>query len=461
MANMTDITHNTTFDVIVVGGGSGGLSVAERAGEYGAKVLLIERDRIGGACVNRGCVPKKVWWYAASHAHALKDAEGWGFSSQTGQDFSFTFDYPRFVQRRADYLTGITDWYAGYLADKGITRIEGSAVLLGAQQVQVGDQVYHAERIVLSPGSTPIVPPVAGAELGKTSDDVFKWEQLPKSVILIGSGYIGVELASAMNAFGVAVTLVDMIDQPLPAFDADIRATFVEVLASEGIAFHGGVKIQALSQSADGITVQAGEGQSWTAEQVIWAVGRKPATAGLGLDTAEVATDGRGYITIDEWQATSQTGIFAIGDATGQMALTPVAIAAGRRLADRLWGGKAGRKLDNQYVATVVFTHPPLAMIGLTEATARSQYGDAHVKTYSGKFTPMRHLMSLHPMPVHVKLVCVGENEKVVGVHWLGEGADEGIQGFAIAMEMGATKADFDRTIAVHPSIAEELVTLR
>ncbi|MCI4410113.1 MAG: glutathione-disulfide reductase [Thiotrichales bacterium] len=447
------------FDVIVVGGGSGGLSVAERAAEYGAKVLLIERDRIGGACVNRGCVPKKVWWYAAGHAQALKDAPGWGFSPKVGNDFDFTFDYADFAKRRLDYTNGIGDWYAGYLAEKGITRVVGDAVMASSDSVKVGDQLYQAERIVLSPGSTPIVPPVPGAELGGTSDDVFKWTQMPKSVILIGSGYIGVELASAMKAFGVDVTLVDMVDKPLPAFDEDIRNTFVEVLAKENIVFKGGVKVTSLSQSEHGVTVTAADGQSWTAEKVVWAVGRKPATASLNLAAAGVATE-RGFITIDEWQQTSVAGIYAIGDATGQLALTPVAIAAGRRLADRIWGKKPGRKLDNKYVATVVFTHPPLAMIGFTEAAARAEHGDA-VKVYSSKFTPMRHLMSPHPMPVHVKLVCVGAKEEVVGVHWLGEGADEGIQAFAIPMGMGATKADFDNTIAVHPSIAEELVTLR
>ncbi len=447
------------FDVIVVGGGSGGLSVAERAAEYGAKVLLVERDRIGGACVNRGCVPKKVWWYAAGHAQALNDAMGWGFSPQEGKDFAFNFDYAEFAKRRLNYTSGIGDWYGGYLEGKGITRVVGNATLVASNQVQVNNVVYTSERIVLSPGSTPIVPPVAGAELGGTSDDVFKWEALPKSVVLIGSGYIGVELASAMKAFGVQVTLVDMVDQPLPAFDADIRNTFVEVLEKEGIVFKGGVKVSSLVASDGGVSVVAADGQSWTAEKVIWAVGRKPATAGLGLDAAGVVSE-RGLIQVDEWQQTNVANIFAVGDATGQMALTPVAIAAGRRLADRIWGGKAGRKLDNKYVATVVFTHPPMAMIGLTEAAARAQHGEA-VKVYSSKFTPMRHLMSAHPQPVHIKLVCVGEREEVVGVHWLGEGADEGIQGFAIAMGMGATKADFDNTIAVHPSIAEELVTLR
>lgn len=449
-----------TFDVIVVGGGSGGLSVAERAAEYGAKVLLIERDRIGGACVNRGCVPKKVWWYAAAHAAALKDAKGWGFSPTTGDDFSFKFDYADFAARRLNYTTGIGDWYGGYLEEKGITRIVGDGELTGANTVKVNGEEYTAERIVVSPGSTPIVPPVAGAELGGTSDDVFKWESLPKSVILIGSGYIGVELASAMKAFGVDITLVDMAEQPLPAFDADIRNTFAEVLAGDGIRFHGGVKVTALSKAADGIKVTAEDGQNWTAEQVIWAVGRKPATDGMGLAEAGVAME-RGFIQVDEWQQTSVASIFAVGDATGQVALTPVAIAAGRRLADRLWGGKPNRKLDNKYIATVVFTHPPLAMIGLTEAAAKEQYGADNVTVYSGKFTPMRHLMSVNPHPVHVKLVCANANEEVVGVHWLGEGADEGIQGFAIPMGMGATKADFDNTIAVHPSIAEELVTLR
>jgi glutathione reductase (NADPH) len=423
-------------------------------------VLIIERDRIGGACVNRGCVPKKIWWYAASHAHALHDAQGWGFSPQEGKDFAFNFDYTDFAQRRLANINGIGDWYAGHLAEKGITRVVGDAVMVSATQVQVGDDVYTGERIVLSPGSTPIVPPISGAALGETSDDVFKWDKLPKSVVLIGSGYIGVELASAMKAFGVQVTLVDMIDQPLPAFDADIRNTFVEVLQKEAIAFVGNVKVQALAQTDAGIEVQAADGQSWTAERVIWAVGRKPASRGLELEAAGVVTDARGFITVDEWQQTNVPSIFAIGDVTGQLALTPVAIAAGRRLADRLWGNKAGRKLDNKYVATVVFTHPPLAMIGLTEAAARAEHGEA-VTVYSSQFTPMRHIMSPNPMPVHIKLVCVGDNEEVVGVHWLGEGADEGIQGFAVAMGMGATKADFDNTIAVHPSIAEELVTLR
>lgn len=449
-----------TFDVIVVGGGSGGLSVAERAAEYGAKVLLIERDRIGGACVNRGCVPKKVWWYAAGHAAALKDAPGWGFSPKAGDHFEFTFDYATFAKRRLDYTTGIGDWYGDYLAQKGITRVVGDAVMASAHSVKVGDVEYTGTRIVLSPGSMPIVPPVTGAHLGETSDDVFRWETMPKSVVLIGSGYIGVELASAMRAFGVDVTLVDMVDKPLPAFDDDIRDTFVDVLEKEGIQFKGGVKVTALSESTQGITVTAEDGQHWTAEKVIWAVGRKPATAGLNLQAAGVAVE-RGFITIDEWQKTSVDHIFAVGDATGQMALTPVAIAAGRRLADRLWGNQPDRKLDNPYVATVVFTHPPLAMIGLTEAAAKARYGEDNVKVYSSKFTPMRHLMSLHPMPVHIKLVCAHDHEEVVGVHWLGEGADEGIQGFAIPMGMGATKADFDRTIAVHPSVAEELVTLR
>ncbi len=447
------------FDVIVVGGGSGGLSVAERAAEYGAKVLLIERDRIGGACVNRGCVPKKVWWYAASHAAALNDAMGWGFTPQEGKDFAFNFDYTDFAKRRLNYTSGIGDWYGGYLEGKGITRVVGDAALVGTHQVQVNDVVYTGERIVLSPGSTPIVPPVEGASLAGTSDDVFKWEDLPKSVILIGSGYIGVELASAMKAFGVQVTLVDMVEQPLPAFDADIRSTFVEVLDKEGIVFKGGIKVSSLVAVDGGVSVIGADGQSWTAEKVIWAVGRKPATANLGLDAAGVVSE-RGLIKVDEWQQTNVPSIFAVGDATGQMALTPVAIAAGRRLADRIWGGKARRKLDNKYVATVVFTHPPMAMIGLTETAARAEHGAA-VTVYSSKFTPMRHLMSAHPQPVHIKLVCVGEREEVVGVHWLGEGADEGIQGFAIAMGMGATKADFDNTIAVHPSIAEELVTLR
>lgn len=458
---MSAAGDTSVFDVIVVGGGSGGLSVAERAAEYGARVLLVERDRIGGACVNRGCVPKKVWWYAAAHAQALKDAPGWGFSpAEGGEEFPFAFDYARFAQRRTEYLQGIGDWYGGYLEQKGITRISGEAVMLAADRVQVGDQVYQAERIVLSPGSVPVVPPVPGSELGQTSDDVFKWTAMPKSVVMIGSGYIGVELASALRAFGVQVMLVDMVDKPLPAFDDDLRNTFVEVLAQEGIAFHGGVKVTALSRDGDEVCVHAEGGAQWRAEAVIWAVGRKPASASLGLDAAGVHRDARGYITVDEWQQTNVSGVYAIGDVTGQMALTPVAIAAGRRLADRVWGGKAGRKLDNQYVATVVFTHPPLAMIGLTEAAARAEHGEA-VKVYASKFTPMRHLMSPHPLPVHIKLVCVGEREEVVGVHWLGEGADEGIQGFAVAMGMGATKADFDHTIAVHPSIAEELVTLR
>lgn len=447
-----------SFDVIVVGGGSGGLSVAERAAEYGAKVLLIEKNKLGGACVNRGCVPKKVWWYAASHANALNDAAGWGFSPQGAADFAYDFDYTTFAQKRGDYIGGIGSWYQGYLADKGITRIEGDAKVLSSSQVQVGDEIYTAERLVLSPGSEPIVPPVPGASLGQTSDDVFKWTKLPKSVIIIGSGYIGVELASAMRAFGTEVTLVDMVEKPLPAFDMDIRNTITEVLEAEGIRFFGSVKVEAIEEVAGGLSVKSAS-QSWQAESVLWAVGRKPATANLNLASMGIELN-RGFIPVDEWQETTVPGVFALGDATMNLALTPVAIATGRRLADRIWGGKPGRKFDNKYVATVVFTHPAVAMIGMTEEQARAKFGE-DVKVYSSKFNPMRHLMTPHPKPVHIKLITQGANEEVVGLHWLGEGADEGIQGFAVAMEMGATKADFDHTIAVHPSIAEEIVTLR
>lgn len=445
------------YDLIALGAGSGGLSVAERAARYGAKCAVIERGPLGGTCVNVGCVPKKVMWFGAGLAHALEDAAGYGFSLGAHR-----FDWVALKAARDRYVHGINAWYHTYLADSNIDEIVGSAHFVDARTVEVAGQRYTADHIVIATGGFPTVPELPGAELGITSDGFFELTELPRRVAVVGSGYIAVELAGVLNALGSDVNLLLRRETLLRGFDAMLRESLMEEMLNTGVNILAGTQVAAVTRQADGtLTIECGNGQRLEGfDQLVWAIGRTPATDGLNLAAAGVETDTAGYIPSNAYEETNVPGIYAVGDVNGKVALTPVAIAAARRLADRLFGGMADRYLPYEMIPTVVFSHPPIGTVGLTEEQARERHGDA-VKIYSTRFTPMYHAISGRRERTAMKLVTVGAQEKVVGCHIIGLGADEMLQGFAVALRMGATKRDLDDTVALHPTSAEELVTLR
>ena len=446
------------YDLIAIGGGSGGLSVAERAASYGARCAVIERDRLGGTCVNLGCVPKKFMWFGADIAHALDDAPAFGF--RVGEE---EFNWADLCHARDKYVGNIVHWYDGYLADSGIDHISGSASFIDAHTIAVDGQTYTADHIVIAPGGTPIVPPIQGAEHGITSDGFFGLKQRPNRAIIVGGGYIAVELAGMLNAFGSTVTLLLRGQHFLGSFDAMLRETLLEEMQRAGVNVITSQVIERIEKQDNGTLCLCTEGGLHLAgtDTLIWATGRRPLTDGLGLDDIGIKTYGPGFIKTDEYENTNIPGIYAVGDVNGRIQLTPVAIAAARRLANRLFGGKPDDKLDYNNVPTVVFSHPPIGTVGLSEGQARAEHGHDAVKVYQTRFVPMRSIMTEHQSSTAMKLVCVGAKERVVGIHIIGHGADEMLQGFAVALKMGATKADLDNTVAIHPTSSEELVTLR
>jgi glutathione reductase (NADPH) len=445
------------YDLIAIGGGSGGLSVVERAVRYGARCALIEAARLGGTCVNVGCVPKKVMWHAAHLAHALDDAPGYGFRL----DY-FDFDWQRLKTARDRYVSGINEWYLGYLAEAGVTLIRGFARFLDAHTLMVGNERYGADHIVIATGGRPQLPNLPGAQFGITSDGFFELDACPARVAIVGSGYIAVELAGVLQALGAEVTLLVRKDRVLRAFDAMLRDQLMERLREDGIRVMTHTEVRAVARLASGALSLRCEGMEHTLDvnALLWAIGREPNTAALELATAGVTLNPDGSIPTDPYQNTNIPGVYAIGDVTERFHLTPVAIAAGRRLADRLFGDQPERRLPYENIPTVVFSHPPIGTVGLTEEDARRQYGDA-VRIYQTRFRSMYHAFTTRQPPTVMKLVCIGPEEKIVGCHLIGQGADEILQGFAVAIRMGATKRDFDDTVAIHPTSAEELVTMR
>lgn len=451
------MANNDEFDLIVLGGGSGGLATARRAAQYGARCALIEPARLGGTCVNTGCVPKKVMWYASHIAEHLDASEAYGFPPPSRK-----LDWTKLCQQRDAYVQRLNGIYARGLRDSGVHLIEGYGRFVGSHEVEVNGMRYSAPHLVIATGGHPMIPTVPGAELGITSDGFFALREQPQRVAVIGAGYIAAELSSVLCALGSHVTLVLRGSKLLERFDAVLRDTLLEHFLEDGVSIEAQVSLQALTRAGDGslILTQADGEELRGFDAVIWAVGRSPNTAELDLASTAVQTDARGFIKTDEFQNTSSEGIYAVGDVTGRSPLTPVAIAAGRRLADRLFGKQPESRLDYSNIPTVVFTHPPLASVGLTEEEAREVHGSA-IKIYQSRFVPMFYAPLDKKRHSAIKLITVGPDERVVGCHIAGFAADEMLQGFAIAVKMGARKADLDNTVAVHPTVAEELVTLR
>ena len=444
------------LDLLVIGGGSGGLAHAQRAAEYGAKAAVVEYGPLGGTCVNVGCVPKKVMWYSAHHAHQLHHAPDYGFDIVVNGH-----DWGALKSRRDAYIKRLNGIYSNNLDKRGVAHIQGGARFLDAHTVEVAGRKYQAERIAIATGGRPIVPDIAGAELGITSDGFFELEERPERVLVVGSGYISVELAGVLNALGSETQVVVRKEGVLRSFDKMLSTELMEAMRNSGIALDTGVIPKSVKQTGDGIVLQAADGRSFgPVDTLIWAIGRSPNTEMLEAANAGVHMDDKGFIPTDEYQQTNVDNIFALGDVTGRDALTPVAIAAGRRLADRLYGGMEGRHLEYHLIPTVIFSHPTIGTVGMTEDHARAEFGD-DVKVYTSTFIGMYYALGQDKQRSTMKLITTGAEERVIGCHVIGEGADEMLQGFAVAMRMGATKADFDDTVAIHPTSAEELVTMR
>ena len=446
------------YDYIVIGAGSGGIASANRAAAYGKKCVLIEAREIGGTCVNVGCVPKKVMWYAGQIADAIR---------VYGPDYGFDaplkrFDWQKLLENRSAYIERIHASYRATFAKNGVDVVQGTARFVDAHTVEVNGQQFSAGHMLIATGGRPGRPQIPGAEFGMDSDGFFALQALPQRVAVIGAGYIAVELAGVVHALGAQTHLFVRKQAPLRNFDPLLVQTLLETMQSDGLQLHTQAIPKAVEKNADGsLTLLLEDGRSQMVDCVIWAIGREPATDHLNLAVTGVKTDAQGYITVDQWQNTSVPGIYAVGDNTGRVPLTPVAVAAGRHLSERLFNNRPDEHLDYENVPTVVFSHPPIGTVGLTEPQAREQYGDSNVKVYQSSFTSMYTAVTSHRQLCRMKLVCAGPEEKIVGIHGIGAGMDEILQGFAVALKMGATKHDLDQTVAIHPTAAEEFVTMR
>ncbi|SDB49247.1 NADPH-glutathione reductase [Pseudidiomarina indica] len=447
------------YDYLAIGAGSGGIASANRAAIRGAKAAVIEAKAVGGTCVNVGCVPKKVMWFGAHIAEAIKYSSAYGFQlEQKG------FDWSTLVQNREAYIERIHGAYHRGFAGNGVDYIEGFARFVDANTVEVNGERITADHITIAVGGRPLIPQIPGAEYGMDSDGFFALTEQPKKAVVVGAGYIAVEIAGVLHALGTDAHLMVRGDRPLRYFDQDITTALLERMQQDGPTLHTNSVVARVEKDATTnlLTLHTEAGEIIDGiDCLIWAIGREPATDAINLEAAGVVTDEQGFIRTDKYQNTNVKGIYAVGDITGEAQLTPVAIKAGRLLAERLFNKDLpDAHMDYSLIPTIVFSHPPIGTVGLTEAEAREQYGDA-VKVYRSQFAAMYNAVTPHRALSTFKLVCVGADEKVVGLHGLGEGMDEILQGFAVAIKMGATKADFDATVALHPTSAEEFVTMR
>ncbi|WP_121968858.1 glutathione-disulfide reductase [Leptolyngbya sp. BC1307] len=446
------------FDLFVIGGGSGGIATARRAASYGARVAVAESDRLGGTCVNRGCVPKKLMVYASRFPKYAAESAGYGWDVKPG-----SFDWHQMITDVNNEVKRLNSIYQRMVDTAEVKIFPVHAKLLDGHTLEVGDQKVTAERILLAVGGKPVKPDIPGIEHAITSDGMFELSEQPKRMVILGGGYIGCEFACVMNGLGTEVTQIIRKEQILNGFDTDVRNELHEALVKHGIKILTNSEIVGIEKTSDGVTVTISDGKD---QQVIVAdavslaaTGRRPKLENLGLENTAVETH-KGAIAADKYSQTAEPSIYAIGDCTDRINLTPVAINEGRALADTLYGGKS-RIMNYEAVPSAVFTTPEAASVGITEAEAIEQYGEDNIHVFRSRFRSMYYTLPNKDEKTLMKLIVHTESDKVIGAHMVGDSAAEIIQGVAIALKMGATKADFDATVGIHPSSAEEFVTMR
>ena len=446
------------YDLLVIGGGSGGIAMARRAAEYGTRVALVEIGKLGGTCVNVGCVPKKVMWNASRIRETLNHANEYGFDI-----YQKEFDWYTLKERRDTYVKRLNSIYHKNLVSSGVDVIKGWASFSdNAHQVFVGPDLIEANHILIATGGIPKIPKIEGSHFGISSDGFFDLQQQPTNVLIVGSGYIATEFAGVLNSLGSKVTMLIRKQTLLSNFDLLLQQSIMELMSKNGIDIVPETNVKKVRRdSTDKIYVESNQKKHGPFDKLIWAIGRDPNVQDLNLKTAGIKTDFNDHVIVDKYQNTNVEGIYAVGDVTGKNNLTPVAIAAGRKLADRIFGNQTNAKLSYENIPSVIFSHPPIGTVGITEQEAVSQFGCDEVKIYESRFTNIFYGPLQQKLPTFIKLITVGSEQKILGCHVIGDSADELIQGFAVAVTMGACKSDFDNTVAIHPTAAEELVTLR
>ncbi|MBP9708168.1 MAG: glutathione-disulfide reductase [Oligoflexales bacterium] len=448
----------SSFDYLVIGGGSGGIASANRAAMHGAKVALFEGQRLGGTCVNVGCVPKKVMYNAANLNDQISIMQDYGLFTELQ-----VFDFGLLKKNRDAYVQRLNSIYANTLRNNGVTVIPHNAHFVDKYTLEAGGELYTAKHILLAVGGTPRMPKIPGIVHCINSDGFFELEHLPKKVAIVGSGYIATEIAGILNALGSEVFLFLRKETVIANFDSSLRDHLLLEMIDAGINIIKRFQVTSISKHQNRMQLHGQDSKNIYSDfdQVIIAIGRDPNTQTLGLDLASVDVNDEGNIVIDEFQNTTAPGIYAVGDITGHKQLTPVAIKAGRILSERLFNGQTTLKMEYDIIPTVMFTHPPLGTIGLTEEEAVNNFGRNQIKIFTSTFSNMYYALSDQRPKTFMKLITTGREQRIVGLHAIGHGVDEMIQGFAVAMKMGATKADFDRTVAIHPTASEEFVTMR
>jgi glutathione reductase (NADPH) len=441
------------FDMFTIGAGSGGVASSRRAGSYGARVAICEESRVGGTCVIRGCVPKKLLVYGAQFADAFADAAGFGWAVPVP-----SFDWPALIEAKDTEIERLSQIYRSMLKSSGVALLEGRGVLVDPHTIEIDGRHYTADKILIATGSHPTVPDIPGIQHVISSNEALDLAELPRRIVIVGGGYIAVEFAGIFNGFGTEVVELIRRDELLYGFDDDIRVALAQELRGRGVEIHARTQVARIEERAHGYSVYTTIGQEFSADVVMYATGRKPNTRGLGLDEVGVRTVDHGAVAVDEWSCSNIPNIFAVGDVTDRVNLTPVAIAEGRAVAETLFNDNP-IKMDHANVPSAVFSQPPIGAVGLTEAEARRKYSDVDV--YSARFKPMKNTLSGRDERTLMKLVVDARSDRVVGCHMLGPDAPEIMQGLAIAVKCGVSKRMFDETVGIHPSAAEEFVTMR
>lgn len=441
------------YDLFVIGAGSGGVRAARIAAGLGAKVAVAEDRYMGGTCVNVGCVPKKLYVYASEYSKSFKDAQGFGWQSELP-----AFDWNTLRDNKKTEIARLNDIYRNMLAGTDVNVIDGRASIVDANTVEVAGKQYTAKKLLIATGGWPHIPEFEGSEHAITSNEIFDLETFPENIVIVGGGYIAVEFAGIFNGLGAATTQLYRGPLFLRNFDEDIRKHAAQEIPKSGVDVRFNINVESISKSEAGLAVTLTDGSTIQTDVVLYATGRKPNLQGLGLENVQVNLNDNGTIKVDDHFTTSEPTIFALGDVTGGLELTPVALAEGMAFARRQFGD-ADQQVDYDFVPTAVFCQPNIGTVGFTEAQAREKFGD--ITLFKSEFRPMKHTISGRDERTFMKLIVETATDRVVGVHMMGPDAGEILQGIAIALRAGATKAVFDTTIGIHPTAAEEFVTMR